>query len=172
MFRSYLARVLANIRDERGVFAMTTQGPSAVFKPQYPQVSGVIPPIQIADTAFTTTKTQTAAQNLGFGCTTFQVIIYLKTYVVGTAAVTGGGPIVGPLFWVEGADNSGMSTNLTTLGNQIQFPNIASATQVHVGIIKALTPVASKQYVRVVVDPTLQTGTVSGTFDVVIMAEP
>jgi len=172
-FRQVLSRVAdLTFFDQRGAFAMTTQGPSSVFKPSSPQVSGLVPPIQIADVSFTTSKVNGAVQSLAFPCTTFQVVIYLKTYVVGTSAVTGGGPAVGPLFWLEGADVVGMTTNLTTLGNQIQFPNIASATQVAVGIIKAFTPVAGKQFIRIVVDPTLQTGAVAGTYDAVIMAEP
>src|SRR3989304_155711 len=44
------------LRDERGVFDMTTRGPSTVFKPQMPVGSGVIPPVQISDVAFTTTS--------------------------------------------------------------------------------------------------------------------
>lgn len=149
-------------------FAMTTQGASSVFKPTTPQVAGPVPPIQLADVAFTTTKVNGAVQNLGYVATTFRVVIYLKTYVVGT----GVGPATGPLFWLEGADVVGMTTNLTTLGDQLQFPNIASATQVACGIIDAITPVAGKQFIRIVVDPTLQTGAVAGTYDAVIMAEP
>src|SRR3972149_2261330 len=86
-------------------FAMTTQGPSTVFKPQPPQVSGVIPPVQIADTAFTTTRASgtTAAQNLSFGCTTFQVIVYIKTLVLGANT----GVAQGPVISVEVADVTG-----------------------------------------------------------------
>ena len=132
-------------------FAMTTQGPSTVFKPQAPVVSGVVPPVQIADTAFTTTRASgtTAAQNLGFGCTTFQVIVYIKTLVLGANTLSN----QGPYCCIEAADNSGMTTNLTVLGG-VLANNVASSTSVQCFVLTGITPVASKQYVRVVVDPT------------------
>jgi hypothetical protein len=155
--------------DQRGVFAMTTQGPSTVIKTTTPQVNGIVPPIQIADTAFTTTRASgtTASQNIGYGCTSFQAMVYMKTLVVGANT----GVMQGPVASLEVADVTGMTTNLTTLDTKV-FQNIASATQVQLIRLWGFTPVASKQFVRVVVDPTGMGAGSSGTFDCLIMAEP
>jgi hypothetical protein len=173
LFREYVAIGADAFRDQRGVFAMSTQGPSSIFNLSIPSVSQLVPPIQIADVSFTTSLVLGAVQTLSVPCTKFQVVIYLKTYVVGTTAITGGGPIVGPLFYLEGADVVGMTTNRTVIGEMVQAPNIASATLTGglVLFIRSLTPVAAKQFVRIVVDPTLQTGAVAGTYDAVILAE-
>lgn len=150
-------------------FAMTTQGNASVFNRGVMNVSGVIPPVQIADKTFTTAKTSTAAQNLTFGVTRIRVTVYLKTLVLGANTNAQQGPI----FYVEAADNSGMTTNLTVLGGIIQGVNIASATEVQVLMWDLMpVPVASKQFVQVTVDPTLMGAGSSGTFDALIEATP
>jgi len=149
-------------------FAMTTQGQSSVLNYPIPQVNGLVPPIQIADKTFTTAKTSTAVQNLGFGCTKFQVVIYLKTLVLGANTSAN----QGPLFYLEAADVVGMNTNLTVIGEMTQAVNVASATEVQCMRIWGQTPVAAKQFLQITVDPTLMGAGSSGTFDVLIMATP
>jgi len=148
-------------------FAMTTQGLGSVLNPALFRSSAVIPPIQLPDNAFTTTKASTAAQNLGFGSTRFRVVLYIKTLVLGGNA----GANQGPIFFLEAADNSGMSTNLTLL-DYTQAYNIASATEVQCLELVGLVPVAAKQYCRLTVDPTLMGAGSSGTYAALIEATP
>src|SRR5438094_99065 len=106
-------------------FAMTVQGLGSVLNPALFRSSAVIPPIQLADQAFTTAKVSTAVQNITFGVTRFRIVLYIKTLVLGGNTNANQGPI----FFLEAADNSGMTTNLTLL-DYTQAYNIASATEV------------------------------------------
>jgi hypothetical protein len=148
-------------------FAMTVQGLGSVLNPALFRSSAVIPPIQLADQAFTTAKASTAVQNLGFGNTRFRIVLYIKTLVLGANTNANQGPI----FFLEAADNSGMSTNLTLL-DYTQAYNIASATEVQCLELVGLVPIAAKQFCRITVDPTLMGAGSSGTYDALIEACP
>lgn len=149
-------------------FSMTTQGPASVLNPAQFRTSGLVPPLQLADQTFTTLKVSSAVQNLGFGCSKFRVVIYLKTLVLGAT----GGANAGPLFFVEVADNAAMTTNLTIIQEYYQAANIPSTTEVQCFEMVGMVPVASKQYLRVTCDPTLMGGGSSGTYDALVEAIP
>jgi len=94
------------------------------------------------------------------------LVLSIKSYVVGSN--TGAGS--GAFFYLEVADNSGMSTNLTALTPFIQAVNIASATEPQFLVQQYKIASTPKGFVRLIIDPTLMGTTPSGTVDVVIIA--
>lgn len=145
-------------------FAMTTQGPSSILAraemiAQFPGNS-----LQSADNAFTTATVNTGTLTSLVGGNTYRVKVYLKTLVLGANT----NAQQGPLFYLECADNSGFSTNLTVMGGLQQAVNIASSTEVQTMEWEVRVPVASKLYARVTCDPTLMGAGSSGTFDALI----
>lgn len=143
-------------------FAMTVQGPNSVM-PSLEIVHNGQATISLADQAFTTTKANGSVQSLAYAINRMRVIVYLKTLVVGANT----GAVAGPIFYVEGADNVGMSTNLTIVSQMEQAVNVASATEPQCIVLNVMTPVAAKQFFRVVADPTLMGVGSSGTYDAV-----
>ena len=148
-------------------FAMTVQGPASVLNPSLFRSSGVVPPIQLADQAFGAAKVSGAVQNLGFGCSRFRVVIYIKTLVQGANL----GANQGPVFFLEVADNAAMTLNLTLL-DEFQAYNVGSAVEVQCYELTGLVPVASKQYARITIDPTAMGANASGVYDALLEATP
>jgi hypothetical protein len=135
---------------------------------QNPMPVGVVgpSPVQLADQTFTTTKTTTAVQTLPQPATRIRAVVYIKTQVLGATTTAGSGPI----FYLEAADVSAMTTGLTAGAIQ-QAANVASATEVQCLTLDLVVPTTtSKGFARVVVDPTLMGAGSSGTYDVVIQS--
>lgn len=152
-------------------FAMSVQGPASAYLDDDISVGGfpltsTTPGIQIADVSWTTTRAVGATQTLPVTCTCFRLIISVKALVVGANTTMASGP----LFYLEVADNSGMSTNLTALAPFIQAFNIASATEPAFYIQKYRVYSTPKGFVRVICDPTLMGAGSSGTYDALIIA--
>lgn len=104
--------------------------------------------------------TTPAAQTLVVAATFFRLLVSLKTYVVGSATV-------GLVIDFNVADNSGMSTNLTTLFTYT-FKNVASATQTQICLQDVLcAAVASKGFWQLVMT---YNGTSTGSVDIQVDA--
>lgn len=151
-------------------FAITTQGAASAYVDD-DQTTGCLPfstttpGIQITDQSFTTTRNVGATKTLAAPCSTYRLIISLKTLVLG--ANTGANS--GPLFYLEVADDSGMSTNLVALNPPIQAVNIASATEPGFYVQKYRLCSVAKGFVRIICDPTLMGAGSSGTYDAVLI---
>ena len=104
---------------------------------------------------------------MGFGCSRFRVVIYLKTLVQGANL----GANQGPVFFLEVADNAAMTTNLTLLDFCPAY-NIGSGVEVQCFELTGCVPVAQKQYCRITTDPTAMGVGSSGVYDAVIEATP
>ena len=152
-------------------FAITVQGAASAYADVDMNVGGLpfsvaAPGIQLADQTWTTIRVAGATQTLPAPCTNFRLIVSVKTLVTGA----NGGAGSGPIFYLEVADNSGMSTNLTALQPYIQAINIASATEPQFHVQQYRVSSTPKGFVRVICDPTLMGAGSSGTYDAVIIA--
>lgn len=149
-------------------FAMTVQGQASAYLDDDISTgclpfSVSTPGIQVADVAANNTRGVGATQTLPAPCTRFRLIVSVKTLT------TAGALNAGPIFYLEVADNSGMSTNLVALGPYIQAINIASATEPQFLVGTFLCASVAKGFVRIICDSTLMGGgTVS--YDAVLIA--
>jgi hypothetical protein len=82
-----------------------------------------------------------AAQDAGQTLTWFRALIYVKTYVVGTATV-------GALFEIEVDTASGMATALESV-SRITLANTASSTKVQTALLIGRVAAVLKRYVRI-----------------------
>jgi hypothetical protein len=152
-------------------FAITVQGSASAYADDDIAVGGLpfstaTPGIQLADVTWTTTRAVGATQTLPAPCTAFRFVLSIKTLIVGANTDMESGP----LFYLEVADNSAMSTNLTALTPIIQGINIASATEPQFHVIHLRVSSAPKGFVRIICDPTLMGAGSSGTYDALIVA--
>ena len=149
-------------------FAITVQGAASAYADDDISTgclpfSSTTPGIQVADVAANNTRAVGATQTLPAPCTRFRLIVSVKTLTVAGAVNAG------PLFYLEVADNSGMSTNLTALGPYIQPINIASATEPQFIVGTFLVASTPKGFVRIIADSTLMGGG-TVTYDAVLIA--
>lgn len=153
-------------------FAITVQGQASGYLT--PDIitgglplTGTTPGIQIGDVSPTTNaRSVGAVQTLPAACTRFRLILSIKALTVG-ATTTGA---AGPCFYLEVADNVGMSTNLTDLGPIIQAVNIASATSPGALFGEFIVISTAKGFVRIVSDLTAMGAGSAVTYDAIIMA--
>lgn len=149
-------------------FAMTVQGAASAYLDDDISTgclpfSTATPGIQIADQAANNTRSVGATQTLPAPCTRFRLAVSVKTLTVAGAVNAG------PIFYLEVADNSGMSTNLTALGPLIQVINIASATEPSFAVGTFMVCSTPKGFVRIICDTTLMGGGTC-TYDAVLIA--